>query len=692
MNNHGNYPSDPIVASTATPPAVDGASEEVSRDMAGEDRFSDETPTGGTEENYIVSENFRATDSPTLPPQVDLHNGDIPVGPVEPIELVKPVEPVEQDSGDYRPQLDEDGEKIFEFKTKEELERWSDQMRERDHMINDQISNKNVETSYGEEEDDYDDEDDKMEDKEDKKYDGVLDKDEEKEEAAEQEAAEQEETKQEEEKDGEEEERKEGEYYDNGQEAQQEDEGEGERLEESSGIGDDEEEHHMTSPDHEQHQQEYLPSDVAEGSSDEEDHEVFEKIAEELAAAAMVAGDEQPTEWEDLVGQSSDAVPVTTVTDNLGINPTSILDRATVTSVVLETVGSNQMPDDKQTEGDDIGAGQPPPPHAYDNEENDETGKEQSQSSITDKTEEMKHLDTNELPEQYNLNGEASENQEKYEQSNLNISETSESQEKYKKDGEILEKEEISNDEIKSFLNLESKLEQQEEHKEGDSGDVRHDERYDEVHDGILVVEEEAKKDEDVQQAGDNSAEQRGYNYSKKDVKGKNLEEQYLEQKDEAAASGEQRYVENKREGGHEDVEGEKKEEESDKPNEEQPPKPSRPFHQASVADHPPSVTEESTSTLVAMTTQDIPVPIPSPLVDTSASVTTDDRGTHEDGELKSEETVEVVHKSTDTATAAATSDNQLRNINSRQSEDVFMSGSVCMCVCVYVCVSVCVY
>ena len=679
MNNHGNHPSDPIVADTPMPAVADGDGEEFSRDTAGEDRSTDEIPTEGTEEEKsIVPENiFHTTDSPTLPPQVDLHDG------------YKPVEPVEQDGGDYRPQLDEDGEKIFEFKTEEEMEYWSDQMRERDHMINEQMINKDVELSYGEEEDDY--EDDKMENEGDKKYDEVLYKEE----------NEEKEETEEERKDGEEEERKEEEYNDSDQEAQQDDEREGERLEESSGIGDDKEEHHMRSPDHEHHQQEYLPSDVAEGSSSEEDHKVFEKIAEELATA-VASGNEQPTDWEDLVEQSSDdTLPVTTVTDSLSINPTGTLDHATDTSVVTATVDGNQMPDDKQTEGDDNGRGQPSS-HVYDNEEKNETGKEQSQSSMTDETIGKKDSDTNKLPEiqeQYNLNSEASENQEKYEQHNLNISETSESrekyeqgdlnisgtsesQEKYKKDGEILEKEEISNKKIESILNLESKLEQEVEHKGGDSEDVR----YDKIQDGAPVVEEEAKKDEDVQQVDDNSAEQRDEDYSKKDEEGKNLEEQYLQQKDEATANYEQKDVEDKGEGGHEDIEGEKKEEENDKPHEEQPPEPSQPFHQP---EHTPSVTEELTSKLVAMTTHDIPVPIPSPLVATSSvSMTTDGRGTDEDGEMKSsEEIVEVVH--TSTATAAATNDDQLRVVNDRQSEDVLMSGSVG--VCVYVCTSVCV-
>ena len=687
--------------------------------MTGEDQKesseslpADNTPTGGTQEeiNKISEKTFHddTSGSPTMSPQDDSHDSDKlvePVGPVDsdkPVEPVGPGEPAKQDSDHYKPQLDDEGGKIFEFNTEEEFRHWSDHMvKDRDHMSNEEIVNEDSEMSYDKdaEADDNDVEESKMKNDEDKVF-----VPEDKEYLKNEYVGREEEEEEEEEEGGggeEEEDQKEAQEADIEQNGEEE-----ETFEGPSGIGHEEVVHtlpaHMTSHDHEQRQHEDLPSDV---DTPTDDPELFEKIAEELAAA-----NKQLAEWEELVEKElddkidrendlelSDTIPVTTVTDSLEINPTTTHENTgIVTSVVMATADSNGMSGNEQTQGDDNRMDQ----LSNNDEKDNEIVKEQSKHPVIDEIQETEHSDNGELPEI----------QQKYEQDNLNISETSESHQKY-------EQEHYNDDEIPEIPDRHEKEEiannsEQETGNVLETEDVRNDEiQKDDQHlgeDVVHDVDEGEKRDEEIQRTDD---EKTGEDYSQREEEGKDLEKQNLheiQQKDEKEdlERVDQKDIEDewKDEEGklHEDeykdvVDDKKAEDEGQQLTE-----PSQEVQQPSVADNPPSVTvvvEQSTSILVAMTTHGIPMPhsTSSPLVTASSvSMTTDDRELEGDShEVSEEKTVEVVHKptttTTDTTTAAAAvhhDDNQLRDIDTRQSEDVFVSGNVCVCV---VCVCVCV-
>ena len=708
MGNHGDQApsSEPAIVTIPTPVDTPSNGGQYINDMIGEDEkepsepppptISDDTPTGEIQEEDTSEKTFHddTSGSPTMPPQVDSHDNDKPV---------EPVEPVKQDGDHYKPQLDDEVEKVFEFNTEEEFHQWSDHMMKgRAHMSNEEIVNEDSEAAYDEEEevDDNNVEENNMENDEDdraaEEKEDLENEDLKKEDVNEDEEEDEDEDEEEEER--EEEDQKEVQEVDIEQSNKEE-----EMFEGSSEVGHEEDRHtlpHMTSHDdtashdHEQHQQEYSLSDVdtptddddgGDDDDDSDDPKVFEKIAEELATA-----NKQPTEWEELVEKEldddkTDTIPVTMVTDSSDINPTSTHDHAdTVTSVVMATV--HEMSDNEDTQGDDSVVEQQLPNI---DEKDNEIVNEQLEHLVIDKIQETKNPDNGEI-------------QQKYEQDNLNISESSKSQQKYEQehysDSEIPKPEihENINEELEIPLNI-SDLEHQ-----TDDVSENEDVRGDDIQLTEHGVEEERKRDEETQQDIDDLVKQKDAQRGEEDLEKQDSqqkderEEEKIEQQKDAEDDEKDEQEGGKHENDDKDVEDEKKEDE------EQQSTTSQEVQQPSVAYHPPSITvveEEPTSTLVAVTTYDVPMAHTTQSVTTSVSMTTDDSEMEGDShEVSEEKTVEVVHKPPPPPTTSTTThhdDNQLRDIDSRQSEDVFMSGNLsvlCVCVCVCVCVCTCVY
>ena len=775
---HGNQElsSDPVMVATDAP--VDSESDEqLTNDMAREHRKETtefiptvtEPPTGVAEEE-MLEKSFHddMSHSPTLPPQVDSHNSEKPV---------EPVGPAKQDiySTHYKAEFDDDneGEDVFEFDTEEEFDRWSDHMMsDRAHMTDEEINkysdeeiiNKNTEGSDDKDEEDEEDEDDN----ELKETEYKMENGEGRVEELDRVPEEREHEKKRWEEEDEEQYKEEEEDW----KAQQTDYkqiDEKEMLGEPSGIDHKKEVNvdtlvHTTSPDHEQHQdyspkdveprnedyrsgdddklfekiaeelaaaaadkpqhQDYSPNDVEpstvnneEYHSDDDDDDgddgekLFEKIAEELAAAAAA---EKQAEQEELVEkelngnieqkdnlESSEISPVTIVTDTSDVNPSTTHDHInTVTSVVMATptVFSGEVSGDEDRREED----------SHDTVDKLPDSDEKEAFKEHTETDESQEKDDGKIPEI----------QEKYEQEDLSNSEISGSQQIHEEiqhyDSEILEtpkipeKEEIENDKIQGASDLEHKID--DTHK---AEDIRNDgaQTDDEVNSGEGEehrIEEERK---DVsQQSGDDGIKQR----VEEDLKDESMDEDLEKQKlDELQSKVEGRGDDlEKRLEGKDEVEGLEKDEQrreederQEENNEEEKSsdsvQPSQDQQQPSVADHPHSITTvekeaattttTSTSTLVDMTTDDVPIPIsPVQVASTSVSMTTDDRHDskmeeRDSYEVVEEKTVEVVHKP-----VISHHDDSMKNTDSKQSEDQIESGNMFLCVCVCVCIYVC--
>ena len=695
--------------------------------MRREDRTSEsvttvtEPPTGvADEEINKMPENtlHDVLHSPTLPPQVDSYDSE---------KLAEPVEPAKQDDIHYKPELDDDREEVFEFDTEEQLNKWSDHMMnekphmssdrdhmssDRDHMSSDQehIGSDKVHTSndgdhMSSDRDHMSNEEAINKDKQNDNNHLEESRDEVENDESENEDFDEEDVDEEEQEDGDEEEREE------------EDEDKWKAEEAYSEQHDDEEEDklpHMTSHDHEQHHDVDSTIENSEQFHGEDDPKVFEKIAEELAAAT------KPPEWEELVEKQLDGseqddnlvsstspttvladnlklnpsttyehVPITVVTDSLEVNPSTTYDQvSTVTSVVMATVDSGEMSTDESKEDDGMVEVNELPD---DGGKDDETSKQQLEHAKTDEHQETSHSANNN-----------DKVQEKHEQPYFD--EISEIQQKYEqeqyKDGEapqIHDKEDVKEhpDSSEDVRSDEIQKSDSEELAEGEETHGTEDkETPQQLDDDKQRVEELLQREEGVVedlerprfdeiQAKDEAEDLQKNEGDTKDDEGiKDTTHEQEEEKDEL------KYEEDK-EGVKEAVHEQEKPFHGIQPSQEVQQQPSLP-------DHPHSVTiveEESMTTSVDMTTHDIHIPhaTPSPVVvTTSVTMTTDNiHDSKVDTDMVLEEkTVEVVHKP-DTGYR----DNNLRDIKSRQSEDMIASGNVCVCarVCVCVCARVCV-
>ena len=722
--DHGNQEPDTIMVG-ADAPEETGNDKQYINDMRREDRTSEsvptvtEPPTGvADEEINKIPENtlHDVLHSPTLPPQVDSYDSE---------KLAEPVGPAKQDDIHYRPELDDDREEVFEFDTEEQLNNWGDHMMnekppmssDRDHMSSDRDHMNSDQEHIGSDRAHMSNDGDHMSsDRDHMSNEEVINKDkqngdirleESRDEVVNDESEngdfDEEDVDEEEQEDVDEEEQEDGDE----EEQEEEDEDEWKAEEAYSEQRDEEEDKlpHMTSHDHEQHHDVDSTIEDSEQFHGEDDPKVFEKIAEELAAAT------KPPEWEEIVEKQLDGneqddnllsstlpttvladdlklnpstthehVPITVVTDSLEVNPSTTYDQvSTVTSVVMATMGSGEMSADEIKDDGKIEVNELPD----DGRKDDETPKQQLEHAKTDEHQETSHSD--------NDNDKV---QEKHEQ--LHFNEISEIQQKYEqeqyRDGEapqIHDKEDVkehpdSSEDVRSDEIQKNDSEELAEETRG----TEDKETPQQLDDGKQRVEEQLQREEGVSE----------------DLERPRLDE--IQAKDEAEDT-------QKNEGDTKDDEGikdtlhereEEKYEEDKEGVKEAVHEQEKPFHdmqpsqevqqQSSLPDHPHSVTiveEESMTTSVDMTTHDIPIPhaTPSPVVaTTSVTMTTDNiRDSKVDTDTVLEEkTVEVVHKP-----ETGYRDNNLRDIKNRQSEDVIASGNVCVRACVFACVCVCV-